>query len=74
MTDGEVTVEAVDRGHAERRYRVRMELAMPAGVVHVGADHPSNRQHEDIYVAIRNAFRAAKRVLELQARGQEGTP
>ena len=70
MTDGEVTMEALDRGHAERHYRVRMELAMPAGVVKIGPEHPSNRPHEDIYVAIRNAFRAAKR--ELEAREQVG--
>ena len=70
MTDGEVTMEALDRGHAERHYRVRMELAMPAGRLKIGPEHPSNRPHEDIYVAIRNAFRAAKR--ELEAREQVG--
>ena len=72
MTDGEVTMEALDRGHAERHYRVRMELAMPAGTVKIGAEHPSNLPHEDIYVAIRNALRAAKRALELQVQEQDG--
>jgi hypothetical protein len=66
MTGGEVAIEAVDQGRKERRYRVRMELVMPAGAVLVGSDHPANLPHEDVYVAIRNAFRAARRELELR--------
>jgi hypothetical protein len=63
MLGGEVAIEAVDEGRKERRYLVRMELLMPAGPVIVGADHPGNVPHEDVYVAIRNAFRAARREL-----------
>lgn len=63
MTEGRVVIEAVDEDHKERRYRVRMDLTMPDGVVTVGHDHPSNAAHEDIYVAIRNAFRAGRREL-----------
>ena len=64
MTGGHVVIEAVDRDRKERQYHVRMELVMPAGPVIVGPDHPSNGPHEDVYVAIRNAFRAARRQLE----------
>jgi ribosome-associated translation inhibitor RaiA len=64
MTDGRVVIEAVDEGRKERRYRVRMDLTMPHGIVTVGHEHPSNGAHEDIYVAIRNAFRAGRRELE----------
>jgi hypothetical protein len=65
MTAGQVVIEAVDEGRREdRRYHVRMELTMPEGVVVVGPEHPSNGAHEDVYVAIRNAFRAARRELE----------
>ena len=65
MIGGQVVIEAVDEGRREdRRYHVRMELTMPEGVVSVGPDHPSNGPHEDVYVAIRNAFRAARRQLE----------
>jgi hypothetical protein len=39
-------------------------LTMREGVVVVTHDHPSNLPHEDLYVAIRNAFRAARRQLE----------
>ena len=33
MTDGQVSIEAVDRGRHERQYRVRMNLTLPTGVV-----------------------------------------
>jgi hypothetical protein len=68
MIDGRVLIDVLDQGRSERRYQVRMELAMPRGVVVVGLDHPSNRPHEDIYVAIRNAFRGARRELEVYLR------
>lgn len=64
MISGEVAIEVVNQGRTEPRYRVRMELVMPAGPVRVGLDHPANLPHEDVYVAIRNAFRAARRELE----------
>ena len=64
LTAGHVIIEAVDRGNKGRDYRVRMDLTLPTGVVAVEHDHPNNRPHEDVYVAIRNAFRAARRQLE----------
>jgi hypothetical protein len=66
MTGGEVAIEAIDEGRKERCYRVRMELLMASGPLIVNADHPANPPHEDVYVAIRNAFRAARRELELR--------
>lgn len=63
-TAGHVLIETIDERRKERRYRVAMELAMPDGMVVVKHDHPSNTAHEDVYVAIRNAFRAARRQLE----------
>ncbi len=66
MTAGQVLIEAFARGRKERHHRVRMELTMPTGVVAVDHDDPNNRPHEDVYVAIRNAFRAARRQLEIQ--------
>jgi hypothetical protein len=74
MTAGQVFIEAVDRRRQEREYRVRMDLTMPTGVVVVDYDHPNNRPHEDVYVAIRNAFRAARRQLEAHREGLEGRP
>jgi hypothetical protein len=71
MTGGQVLIEAVDRGRKDRHYRVRMDLTMPTGTVVVAYDHPSNGPHEDVIVAIRNAFRAARRQLEAHAREAE---
>jgi ribosome-associated translation inhibitor RaiA len=65
ITAGQVLVEGIDRGRKERHYRVRMDLTMPTGVVVVDHGHPSNLPHEDVFVAIRNAFRAARRQLEI---------
>ena len=75
MTDGQLLIEAVDRGRHERHYRVRMSLTLSTGVVVVDYDHPSNTPHEDVFVAIRNAFRAARRQLEahVQALGAPTT-
>ena len=67
MTGGRVFIDGFDEGRKPRQYLVRMELTMPGGVVVVGPDHPSNGAHEDVYVAIRNAFRAARRQLEIHA-------
>jgi hypothetical protein len=71
MTGGEVAIEALDQGRKERQYRVRMELQMPRGPVIVGSDHPGNSSHEDVYVAIRNAFRAARRELATTLQEQD---
>jgi hypothetical protein len=76
MTGGHVVIESVDDNRTQLRYRVHMQFTMPDGVVMVALDHPSNGLHEDIYVAIRNGFRAARRQLELYFRDhpvQEGT-
>jgi ribosome-associated translation inhibitor RaiA len=71
MIAGQVVIEAIDEGRRDdRRYHVRMELTMPEGVVTIGPDHPSNGAHEDVYVAIRNAFRAARRQLEISAQAR----
>jgi hypothetical protein len=71
MIGGQVVIEAIDEGRREdRRYHVRMDLTMPEGVVSVGPEHPSNGPHEDVYVAIRNGFRAARRQLEIWAQAQ----
>jgi len=64
MTGGDVAIEAVDVGFKERHYRVRIELQLPGGPVLVGSDHPAILPRDDVYVAIRDAFRAARRKLE----------
>ena len=74
MTGGRVLIEAIDQDRKERQYQVRLEISMPGEVVVVGPDHPSNGPHEDVYVAIRNAFRGARRELELHRLGSSSRP
>jgi hypothetical protein len=45
---------------------------MPGKDVHVNQEGPKNQAHEDIYVAIRDAFDAAVRQLEDHARKLRG--
>jgi ribosomal subunit interface protein len=64
----------VDRPHQHhrqgRRIRVRVTLAVPGPDIVVSRDHALDGSHEDAYVAIRDAFRAARRQLEDHARRQ----
>jgi hypothetical protein len=64
LTGAEVVIESIFEPRKERLYRVRMRLTMRAAVVAVAPDHPNNGPHEDIFCAIRNGFRAARRQLE----------
>ena len=66
----------VEQRHRHRRhgnlYNVRVELAVPGPDIAVGREHRSDHAHEDVYVAARDAFRAARRGLEDLARRQRG--
>ena len=70
VKSGHVLIEGVEEPRKMRTYRVRMDLPLSDGTtVSVTHEHPSNGAHEDVYVAIRNAFRAARRALEEHAKG-----
>ena len=58
------------RQHQGQRYAVHITLAIPGPDINVSRDHAIDGAHEDIYVAIRDAFRAARRQLEDHARRQ----
>lgn len=65
LTACHVTVEAPH--HHQRTgnvYRVRIELMVPGSQVVVAREPGNNHAHEDVYVAIRDAFDAATRQLE----------
>ena len=53
-------------------FRVRIDLKVPGREITVGRDHAAHKAHEDIYVAIRDAFDAARRVLEDHVRERRG--
>ena len=53
-------------------FRVRVDLKIPGREIAVGRDPAAHQAHEDIYVAIRDAFDTARRVLEDHVRERRG--
>ncbi|MDR2240454.1 MAG: ribosome-associated translation inhibitor RaiA [Zoogloeaceae bacterium] len=63
-----VTVELPHRHHQQGKlHNVRIDMKVPGGVIAVNRD-----QHEDLYVALRDAFDAAKRQVEEHGQRQRG--
>lgn len=60
-----VVVEAPHRHHHQGKlFHVRIEASIRGGEVVVSRDHGNNHAHEDVYVAIRDAFDALRRRLQ----------
>lgn len=60
-----VAVAAPHKHHQQGRlFSVHIDLKVPGGEVIINKDHHLNHAHEDAYVAIRDAFAAARRQLE----------
>ncbi|MBD2496575.1 HPF/RaiA family ribosome-associated protein [Nostoc sp. FACHB-280] len=65
ITRCRVTVDAPHRHQRNGKlYQVRIDITVPTGEIVVNRDPPEHQSHEDIYVAIRDAFDAAKRKLQ----------
>jgi len=57
-----VAIEAPRRRHRQGGlFRVRVEVGVPGGEVVVSRSPPKHHGHPEVYVAIRDAFRAARR-------------
>lgn len=68
-----VVVEARHRHHHQGNlYHVRIELIAPEREIVVRRDPPEDHAHEDLNVAIRDAFKAARRQLQDHARKVRG--
>ncbi len=68
-----VVVEAPHRHrHKGKLYSVRVDISVPGKDVIAGRVKPVDHAHEDVYVAVRDAFDAAVRQLEDQARKMRG--
>jgi ribosomal subunit interface protein len=68
-----VMIEAPHRRHQHGTiYHVRVDVVVPGGELVVNREPAEHHQHEDLYVAIRDAFDAAQRRLEDHARRQRG--
>ncbi len=60
-----VVVSAPDRHkHKGKLYRVRIQIEVPSGNLWINRRSPYDHAHEDVYVAVRDAFAAATRRLE----------
>ena len=63
-----VVVEAPHRHHHQGNiYHVRIDLTVPQGELVINRNSSQNHAHEDLYVAIRDAFAAAQRRLKSYA-------
>lgn len=66
-----VMVEAQHKHHHQGNvYHVRIDLKVPGEEIAVSRDPGKDHTHEDVYVAIRDAFDAARRQLEDYGRRQ----
>ncbi|MGJ0427586.1 HPF/RaiA family ribosome-associated protein [Methylobacter sp.] len=68
-----VAVESEHQHHHQgNQYHIRVDITTPRKELVISREHHDKQAHEDIYVAIRDAFRAAVRQLEDYARVQRG--
>lgn len=68
-----VAVEAGHHHHHQgNQYHVRIDITTPQREIVVSREHHDNKAHEDVYVAVRDAFDAAARQLEDYVRIQRG--
>lgn len=79
ITRCDVMVETPHRHqHKGRQFHVRVRLTVPGGEIVASHDPGPDEAHEDVYVALRDTFNAAKRQLEDYARKSlkrgEGAP
>ncbi|HVM84969.1 MAG TPA: HPF/RaiA family ribosome-associated protein [Candidatus Binatia bacterium] len=73
ITGCRVVVEAQHRHQRKGRiYHVRVDVTVPGHEIVVGREADQNHAHEDIKVAVRDAFDAMRRQLEDRARIDSG--
>jgi cold shock CspA family protein/ribosome-associated translation inhibitor RaiA len=73
ITGCRVTVEQEHRQHhAGNLFRVRLDIGVPGREIAVTRTGPKDHAHEDVYVALRDAFSAAVRRLEDYVRERGG--
>lgn len=73
ITSCRVVIEAPHQHqHKGNLYQVRIDITVPGREIAVTHEGPKNHAHEDVYVAVRDAFNAAGRQLEDYARKIRG--
>lgn len=65
ITSCRVIIESVhSHGHKGKLYNVKVDLTLPGHEIVINRTSHLDHSHEDIYVAIRDSFREAKRRLQ----------
>jgi ribosome-associated translation inhibitor RaiA/cold shock CspA family protein len=73
ITSCRVVVECAHRRQQQGNiFEVRIDLTVPGREIVVGREPGNNHAHEDPYVALRDAFDAARRLLEDHVRRRRG--
>jgi cold shock CspA family protein len=73
ITGCHVVIAQPHRHHrAGRLYSVRVDVRVPSGEIIVNRDHHLDHAHEDVFVALRDSFDAARRRLEDHVRRLRG--
>jgi len=73
ITSCRVIIEAPHKHHHKGViYRVKVDLTLPGKEIVVNHHSDKHHEHEDVYVAIRDAFNAARRQLENYVRQRRG--
>jgi len=72
---GRVVLDSPHNNHHKGKvYSVSLELRTPTKEIIVNQDQHDNHAHEDLYVAIRDAFNAAERQLKSVDKKHRNTP
>jgi cold shock CspA family protein/ribosome-associated translation inhibitor RaiA len=73
ITSCRVTIEAPHKNHQQGNlFTVRVDLHFPGGEAVANRSPSENHAHEDVYVALRDAFKAARRQLQDRQRIRRG--
>lgn len=73
ITGCHVVIAQPHRHHREGRlYSVRVDIRVPGGEIIVNRNHPLHQAHEDVFLAMRDSFAAARRRLEDHVRRLRG--
>jgi cold shock CspA family protein/ribosome-associated translation inhibitor RaiA len=68
-----VVVEAPHKHHRHgNQYQVRIDLTLPGGEIVVNREASEHTEHQDLQIAIRDAFDSARRQVEEYVRRQRG--
>jgi ribosomal subunit interface protein len=73
ITSCRVTIEAPHKHHRHGNlYAVRVDVHCPGGELVANRSPSADHAHEDVYVAVRDAFRAVRRQLQDRERVRRG--